>query len=879
MLNNKKLLLTLIFALVCYFGLLPAAFADGEGVTSESAEPAIETSVSEGAGETENSGSDNSAISETYQSVSDPGNENTEPASGQNTNSGVEDGMEGSNATEETNPDTALTSEENSGEGSDGAAAPTGEETGGDSGNEADAKVTDNSNADSGGESNSIIPPVVGPDFDYESQGSTGELGTEAISYIDADGNKQTKAAGAYVVYNGTNQFLGAGVTADVNGERWVAVTGDVTKDGLYIVGNVHLILCDGIKFTVSEYGVRIPENYSLTIYAQENFTGELTASGSYNPDAPTKYFGKSGIGGLGDLTINGGVITAYGGYYAPGIGAQSDETAGNITINGGADGSRTKVTAVGGAIKNGENTYLSRQYALCGAGIGGGGNKGSFSKITINGGTVNAIGGIQAAGIGTAGNDDLHPWDEDPLQITVGDICINGGIVTATGGQFGGAGIGGGDCITNGNITITGGTVKASSTQPDKNTINGAAGIGAGGSTAQGGDIVISGGHVIAISYNLGAGIGGGADGSGKGLDAGNITISGKDTKVSAISAFGAGIGGGGSDVGVNEHKGGNAGNITINGGTILSVSCLAGAGIGGGNQGAGGTITINDGYIVSLGGATSYRWSTESTAGTANGDDEEDPVSKAMDDIVSDIGYEYIADWICSLIFDKDYAGSGIGAGSGGKTANVAINGGTVIARAGSNSACAIGSIGNKNKQSDSTITIYEPSQLSRGKITSENKIYIYEVYKANKPGKVEAVIWNSYAKIEPYAATDDDDEGDKKPSKPTDASSDTAVSYSGDAATAVPIYKAETSAGAGCSVTLSGISYGNGNGTIRLMRNGVIIDPQNYTLTIAADGSIIVTFTEEYLNSLPEGLNPFSVIGEAVAVIAMLNLTITR
>lgn len=53
---------------------------------------------------------------------------------------------------------------------------------------------------------------------------------------------------------------------------------------------------------------------------------------------------------------------------------------------------------------------------------------------ITIHGGTVKAIGGEEAAGIGGGG------WNGSG-----GTITINGGGVNATGGD-GGAGIGGGD-------------------------------------------------------------------------------------------------------------------------------------------------------------------------------------------------------------------------------------------------------------------------------------------------------------------------------------------------------------------------------------------------------------------------------------------------
>ena len=110
------------------------------------------------------------------------------------------------------------------------------------------------------------------------------------------------------------------------------------------------------------------------------------------------------------------------------------------------------------------------------GAGIGGSMNNGT-NKITIKGGTVEAKGGLYAAGIGGGIGGGSGGGGED--------ITIKGGRVTATGGDYG-AGIGGGSGGSGKNITINGGTV-----------------------TAAGGD--------------YGAGIGGGIIGSGE-----NITIPG---------------------------------------------------------------------------------------------------------------------------------------------------------------------------------------------------------------------------------------------------------------------------------------------------------------------------------------------------------------
>ena len=95
------------------------------------------------------------------------------------------------------------------------------------------------------------------------------------------------------------------------------------------------------------------------------------------------------------------------------------------------------------------------------GAGIGGG-NKLDSGNIVIEGGKITATGGAVAAGIGGGGNADC------------GNITITGGIIDATGGA-GAVGIGSGSSTDNsskcGNITIANTvskvTAKTNATQP----------------------------------------------------------------------------------------------------------------------------------------------------------------------------------------------------------------------------------------------------------------------------------------------------------------------------------------------------------------------------------------------------------------------------
>ena len=136
--------------------------------------------------------------------------------------------------------------------------------------------------------------------------------------------------------------------------------------------------------------------------------SGRLTATGSD---------GGAGIGGDESdchVVIKGGTIvaqgsSAYRSVSGAGIGGRG-ERFGNITIEGG------DVTATGG-----ENA----------AGIGGGyGGSSSCGTISIRGGTVRATGGANAAGIGCG-------YANYGNTSKCGDITISGGTVTATAGTI----------------------------------------------------------------------------------------------------------------------------------------------------------------------------------------------------------------------------------------------------------------------------------------------------------------------------------------------------------------------------------------------------------------------------------------------------------
>ena len=158
------------------------------------------------------------------------------------------------------------------------------------------------------------------------------------------------------------------------------------------------------------------------------------------------------------------------------------------------------RITSDSTGILNTSGGYGSSLHgSYGGAGIGGMAritsdiNRVYVGNIIIEGGTINAKGGYQAAGIGgTIGESG-------------GNIIITGGTVNATGGSYA-AGIGGGSNGNVSSVSIEGGTVTATAGK-------GAAAIGIGYCTATEaeyviglGDISITGGNVTA-NGNIGYG------------------------------------------------------------------------------------------------------------------------------------------------------------------------------------------------------------------------------------------------------------------------------------------------------------------------------------------------------------------------------------
>ncbi len=257
----------------------------------------------------------------------------------------------------------------------------------------------------------------------------------------------------------------------------WYYVPDDVTiEKRVTVSGDVKLILPDDVTLTITG-GISVNEGNTFTVYAQSDeasaslgkliarwlkfgYTGydavigadALRSAGTIifhggNITANAAPGFGAGIGGsstgtengiytnYGTIIIHGGIVNAYGGNRAAGIGGGDGTILGGvITINGGI------VNATGSN----------------GAGIGGG-TLGYGGTITINGGTVNATG---SNGPGIGSGPDSGKTDLGETGFTA--IVINGGTVNATGSELGnGIGKSGSEGnFSNLSVIIKGGTV-----------------------------------------------------------------------------------------------------------------------------------------------------------------------------------------------------------------------------------------------------------------------------------------------------------------------------------------------------------------------------------------------------------------------------------
>lgn len=200
---------------------------------------------------------------------------------------------------------------------------------------------------------------------------------------------------------------------------------------------------------------------------------------------------------------------------------------------------------------------------------------------------TIELDGNNSLTGSGWSAGLERNEEKDSDGNVTSGKLTIQdedkNGSLEAT-GNYGGAGIGGGNLKNSGEIEITGGTITATG------ALDGA-GIGGGGSGGDG-TVTISGGNITARGGSsdnpnaiCGAGIGGGG-----GFGNATVTITG-DAVIEEAT-------GGGACAGIGSGYYNSKTDITISGNAVVknAQGGAQGAGIGGGGFGGTGTVTITD-------------------------------------------------------------------------------------------------------------------------------------------------------------------------------------------------------------------------------------------------------------------------------------------
>ncbi|MBR3318243.1 MAG: InlB B-repeat-containing protein [Atopobiaceae bacterium] len=494
----------------------------------------------------------------------------------------------------------------------------------------------------------------------------------DPVTYVDESGATLTATEYAFV----TEAY--ASEETPTLAEGTYVVAEDVTLNKcLRIAGAVTLVLTDGHTLTVE--GVNNPVGSKLEVYGTAAEGGTLVSNaGDF----------QAGIGGglhesAGEFVMHSGAVEATGGSLAAGIGGGSgyNKTAeGTDAAYANTDGGT--VTILGGRVKaeSTQGDAASGTYSS-GAGIGGGGTfRGGTSTggiVSISGGTVEAKGAANGAGIG--GGAAMYGGATHGANLT-----ISGGTVTATGGNNA-AGIGAGFCFDSfvmsvGTVDISGGTVTAKAGGYG-------AGIGSGhvrkyndaqaGATysLDGGMIHISGGTVNAEGRGMGAAIGNGCISIDKVAYAGSEIVIEGTANVHAVangsgsdSSCGAGIGGS-----QQSSEGVDNGTVTINAGHVVALGGRGSAGIGGSYayDYARTSVVITGGEVEAVGGSQG--------AGIGGGQDTQNVSITISGGIVTATGGER-ATGIGSGFLGNVY-------GSGPKEGmNITISGGEISAIGGS-------------------------------------------------------------------------------------------------------------------------------------------------------------------------------------------------
>ena len=234
------------------------------------------------------------------------------------------------------------------------------------------------------------------------------------------------------------------------------SVKGVYGKAGIYVPeGKTLTIRGGGMLTATANDGAGIGGNKGASCGNIVIEGGTINATGS----GSCAGIGSGGKGSCGTITITGGNITATGSDQAAGIGSGKEGSCGNISISGSA-----QVTATGGSEAAGIGSGDTNQAAVtCGdisisgsaqvtatggddaAGIGSGHAfqaANTCGDISISGSAqVTATGGTYAAGIGSGNGNNIG---SNIYVSSCGAISITGGTIEARGGDDA-AGIGSG--------------------------------------------------------------------------------------------------------------------------------------------------------------------------------------------------------------------------------------------------------------------------------------------------------------------------------------------------------------------------------------------------------------------------------------------------
>ncbi|MFZ5673799.1 MAG: autotransporter outer membrane beta-barrel domain-containing protein [Pseudomonadota bacterium] len=326
-----------------------------------------------------------------------------------------------------------------------------------------------------------------------------------------------------------------------------------------------------------------------------------------FSAPPPAGVVGRGGAGGGGGSADGTGGVGGAGGKATGGDADVAMTSSGAIALTG-ADA--VTISAAGGEATGGAGGTGGTGLGGA-AGAGGAGGAGDVPGLSGAGGSIFSLGGVGGSGGSATGGDATVAMNNSSIvTLTGGDaftITALGGTATGgAGGSGGGAngrtGVRGADATVPGNDGSPGGVGGPGGTGGAGVSGGIATGGNAAVSQSNGSDIAVT-GDAVTITAKAGDATGGagGAGGSANGGlgGTGGYGIAGG---LQGIGGFGGNGGTGGAGGGGGDAQGGNAvvslsnsGDLTVTGGTAITIVATAGNGTGGAG-GAGGSANGGD-------------------------------------------------------------------------------------------------------------------------------------------------------------------------------------------------------------------------------------------------------------------------------------------